>query len=101
MMIHLPLFEWHPATPNLLKKMLEIRHALGNVIACFQRWLISRGLASPLMRRLVYPLDYIYQSLPQRGFTDIEVSTFAVKSNWAIHPFILARKPLVGVEDAF
>ena len=44
------------------------------------------------MRMTSFPLDYIFETLPTYGLTDIEIKRFPMTSNRDPHPFIFARK---------
>lgn len=92
MMIHLPIFQWHPETPRIFIKLIQIRKHIKNSTMWIRRRLIQSGLSKPMMQSLKYPIDYFYKYLPLYGFTNIEISLFSVKSNGGVHPFVFAQK---------
>jgi len=99
LMIHLPIYRWpshrriHLTLSNLMKK-------IGDVRANYLRFLIRRGNWHPLMRGLSYDLDWLYHTLDQIGFGDIEIRIVRTKSNNDPHPFIFARKAMLGTSTA-
>ena len=92
MMIHLPVFQWHPDTPRIFMKLIQTRKYIANAAMYFRRRLIQHGPAKPMMQNMVYPIKFFYNVLPVYGFMNIEISIFSVKSNGGIHPFVFARK---------
>jgi SAM-dependent methyltransferase len=92
MMIHLPIYLWHPATPKLFITLLQARSHFEFIWVWIKRRLIQRGLSGPITRRLAYPIDYFFSVLPPLGFSNIELSMFSVSRIGGIHPFIFARK---------
>lgn len=91
MMIHLPIFHWPPKTPKIFRALVGLRRELGDRKAQIRRWFIVRELSKPIMRNLVYPVDYFYDTLPGLGLTDLEVTVTTIADNGA-HAFIFARK---------
>jgi len=90
-MIHLPIYQW-PTMPRVFDLLYRLRKTLGGWKASMQRRLIARGLAKPIMRMTSFRLDYIFETLPTYGLTDIEIKLFSMTSNRDPHPFIFARK---------
>jgi hypothetical protein len=60
--------------------------------AGFIRFLIKRGKWRPLMRELNYEFDWLYRTLGELGFSNVEFRIVRVKSNNGSHPFIFAQK---------
>lgn len=92
LMIHLPVYRW-PGTGrrayNLWhrwKNLLHDTHAFHALI------LIRLGLWRPFMRGLWYETDWIFSQMDTLGFDRVETCVFAVKSNRALHSFIVATK---------
>jgi SAM-dependent methyltransferase len=92
MMVHLPIYQWHPEMPRIFLTLYKVRKRYEAVNAWVRRRLMQQGLSKPIMRSLSYPIDFLFDTLPEYGFTDIEISIFPVKSNNSIHPFVFARK---------
>jgi SAM-dependent methyltransferase len=92
LMIHLPIYNWPAESAFIFKRIYRIQKCVEGISVWFRRPLVARGLQSPIMRLLSYPVDYFHTILPEKGFTDIEILIFPVKSNWSLHPFVLARK---------
>ncbi len=91
LMIHLPIYNW-PVMPSTFELAYRLRRYAGNIKAWILRRLVVRGLSRPFLRGLGYPISYFYDALPKYGFTDVEISIFATKSNNRRHPFVFARK---------
>lgn len=93
MMIQVPIFEWHPSAPRAVKTMVRLKKDIGDMRAWVKRQLITRGLGNPgVMRNLVYPMSYFYDTLPGLGFTDIEISVFVAGNRGTVLAFVFARK---------
>lgn len=99
LMIHLPIYRWpnhrgiHLVISNFLKRIDDFK-------ANFWRFLIRRGHWHFLMRVLFYEVDWLYNTLDQIGFEDIEIRYVRVKSNNDPHPFIFARKSILSTSTA-
>jgi ubiquinone/menaquinone biosynthesis C-methylase UbiE len=91
LMIHLPIHRW-PLESRILRMIYATQKALGELRARGKRLLMHYGLAKPLMRRLSYPVEYLYEMLPKCGFDDVELAVFAIKSNNDPHSFVFARR---------
>ena len=80
MMIHLPVYKW-PAMPALFERIYSTRRMLRDISSRAQRLLMQYGIVKPIMRNLIYPIEFFYRVLPQYGFLDIEILVFATRSN--------------------
>jgi ubiquinone/menaquinone biosynthesis C-methylase UbiE len=95
LMIHLPIYRW-PGESRVFRFYHNFRKKVQDIKAGFSRFLIKRGKWRPLMRLLDYELDWLYRTLDELGFADVEFRIIRVKSNNGQHPFIFARKLIVG-----
>lgn len=93
LMVHLPIYRW-PNHNRLHRLLHDLMKKLSDVRAGYGRMLIRRGKWRPLMRLVSYELDWIYRTLDDLGFSDIEIRIIRVRSNNDPHPFIFARKSL-------
>ncbi|MBN1474113.1 MAG: class I SAM-dependent methyltransferase [Syntrophaceae bacterium] len=91
LMIHLPIYKW-PSQHRIFKMIYAARNTISNVRAKYQRLLMQYGHRKPIMRQLMYPLEYFYEYMPKYNFKDIELSVFVTKSNNVPHPFLFARR---------
>jgi hypothetical protein len=91
MMIHLPIYRW-PGQGRIFRYFHKLRKKIDDMKANFIRFLIKRGKWLPLMRELNYELDWLYRTLDELGFVDVEFRIIRVKSNNSPHPLIFARK---------
>ena len=91
LMVHLPIYAW-PDSSRSFQIIHHLQSAISDFKAEMNRWLIGRGIFRPLMRRLVYPLDWLYAELARIGFAGIELIMVSPKSSNDPHAFILARK---------
>ena len=91
LMIHLPIYKW-PSKHRIFKMIYAARNTILDVRAKYKRLLMQYGHGKTIMRRLAYPLNFFYETLPKYNFDDIEVAIFVTKSNNDPHPFIFARK---------
>ena len=92
MMIHLPVFEWHPRTPGLSRLIFRFSEWLYGLRIWLNRLLIRMGIQRSLMRILVFPMDHLAKTLSDLGLTDVQVRVLITESNHALHPFVMARK---------
>lgn len=92
LMIHLPVFEWHPRTPALSRLIFRFTEWLYSLRIGLNRLLIRMGIQRDLMRIVVFPMEHLARSLSGLGFTDIQVRVLITESNHALHPFVMARK---------
>ena len=92
MMVHLPILVW----PVDVRRSVKLHYQFIRFLAVFKRALrrraIARGSFIPLMVMRSYPMDYLYDTLRECGFREIEISVFVTKSNNDPHPFAMARK---------
>jgi len=91
MMIHLPIFHWPPKTPIISRALLGFKRDVEDIKARIRRWFIIQELSRPIMRNLVYPVNYFYNTLPELDLINIEINVIAVADNGA-HAFVFARK---------
>jgi len=92
LMIHLPVYQWHPRTPWLSRLVFHFSEWLYNLQIWLNRLLIRMGFQRALMRILVFPMEHLAKTLSDLGFTDVQVRVLITESNHALHPFVLARK---------
>src|SRR5437016_9489206 len=92
LMIHLPIYCW-PTEALSFKVLHEVQSAVDDFKAELNRWMIGMGIFRPVMRRLVYPLDWLYTELGKLGFVGIELLMVSPRSSNDPHAFVLARKP--------
>jgi hypothetical protein len=93
MMIHLPIFQWPPDAPRIIQGVLRMKQTAKDIKAWLRRWFIVRGLTRPFIRSQVYPASYLYETLSEVGFTQIEICITSVLENGA-HALVFARKDL-------
>jgi ubiquinone/menaquinone biosynthesis C-methylase UbiE len=93
LMIHLPVYNW-PTMPGVFDTLYGFRKYISDIKAWAWRHLSELGIVAPPMRGLQYSVSYLYNTLTKQGFTHIEISFFAVRSNGAVHPCVFARKPV-------
>lgn len=92
MMVHLPVYQWHPRTPALSRFIFRLSEGMYNLRIWLNRLLIRMGIQRSLMRIVVYPMEHLAKTLSGLGFTDIQVRILITESNNALHPFVMARK---------
>lgn len=85
-MIHLPMYLM-PAKLTRLEPLMVLRKCLSDVRAKRRR-----RLGRPMMRRLLYSIPWLLESLPPIGFRDIEIAMLCTTSNGDLHPFVLMRR---------
>jgi ubiquinone/menaquinone biosynthesis C-methylase UbiE len=92
MMIHVPIHCWpHVSIP--FEMLYRMRKRIDDFKATVNRKMIAAGIFRPLMRRLTYPVDWLYTELPKIGFSDVEISFVTTSINSDPHTFVFARKP--------
>jgi SAM-dependent methyltransferase len=94
MMIHLPVFAWHPHTPGLSRLVFQFSEWLYSLRIWLNRLLIRMGIRRTLMRLLVFPMEHLAKTLPDLGFTDAQLRILITESNHALYPFLMAKKKL-------
>jgi SAM-dependent methyltransferase len=92
LMIHLPVFEWHPRTPWLTRFTFRISEWFYELKITLNRLLIRMGVQRQVMKIVVYPIERLGKTLSDLGFSDIQVRVLITESNHALHPFVMARK---------
>ena len=92
LMIHLPIHCW-PYESVSFEALHRARKSIDDFKASLKRKLIGFGIFRPLMRRLTYPVPWLYAELPKIGFSDVELSFVTTSSNHDPHAFVFARKP--------
>lgn len=93
LMIHLPIYKY-PSKQRIFKMIYAMRNTILDIQAKYQRILMQYGMVKPIMRGLMYPMEYFYEALPKYNFKDIELAVFVTKCNNDPHPFIFARKKI-------
>jgi SAM-dependent methyltransferase len=91
LMIHLPVFRW-PAYRRVFNLLNILPGVIAAVGAAYNRFLIRRGYWRPMMRYQPYEIDWLYSTMRDLEFDDVEIRIFRVQSNDGEHPFLLARK---------
>jgi SAM-dependent methyltransferase len=92
MMIHMPVFEWHPRTSWLTRFTFQISEWFYELKITLNRLLIRMGVKRQVMKIVVYPIARLGRTLANLGFTDIQVRVLITESDHALHPFVMARK---------
>lgn len=92
LMIHLPIHSW-PYESASFEMLHRARKSIDDFKATLNRKLIAAGIFRPVMRRLTYPIPWLYGELPKIGFSDVEISFVTTTSNHDPHAFVFARKP--------
>lgn len=92
MMIHMPVFEWHPRTPWLTRFTFQISEWVYDLKVSLNRFLIRRGVRRQVMKIVVYPMARLGRTLSHLGFASIQVRVLISGSDHALHPFVLARR---------
>ncbi len=88
-MIHLPLYDW-PGFGRIAA-MLRMAHSLLLKVSNGLAW-VKRRAQIRMMRGTAFDSRWLYASLTDLGFRDIELRTFATSRNGVIHSFVMARK---------
>jgi hypothetical protein len=91
LMIHIPLYCW-PSASWTYDALRSLQSQIADFKATLNRRLINAGIFRPLMRRLAYPLDWLFSELDSIGFENVELATIALKSTGDPHTLVLARK---------
>lgn len=92
LMVHLPIHRW-PVMGKVFDAIYRSRKIAGDLVARIRRLLLRLGLARPLMRWRSYSVDYLLDTLPRVGLTDVELWIFCPnRDNKDPHPFVLARR---------
>jgi len=92
LMIHLPIHCW-PYDSIPFDVLYRMRKSIDDFKASVKRKFITAGIFRPLMRRLTYPVPWLYAELPKIGFSDVEISFVTTTINHDPHTFVFARKP--------
>jgi ubiquinone/menaquinone biosynthesis C-methylase UbiE len=96
LMIHLPIHCW-PYDSVPFEVLHWMRKSIDDLKASVKRKLITVGIFRPLMRRLTYPVPWLYAELPKIGFSDVEISFVTTTTNHDPHAFVFARKRASGL----
>jgi ubiquinone/menaquinone biosynthesis C-methylase UbiE len=91
LMIHVPLYCW-PSESWTYSALHAAQTRIADTKAALNRRLINAGFFRPLMRRLAYPLEWLFSELHAIGFENVELATIALKSTGDPHTLVLARK---------
>lgn len=92
MMIHMPVFEWHPRTTRLTRFTFRISELAYELKTTLNRFLIRLGMRRQVMKIVVYPMSRLGRTLAELGFTDIQARVTIAESDHSLHPFVMARK---------
>lgn len=92
LMIHMPVFEWHPRTTWLTRLTFQISEAIYELKITLNRLLIRMGAPRQVMKIVVYPMSRLGRTLSNLGFTDIQARVLITEGDHALHPFVMARK---------
>jgi SAM-dependent methyltransferase len=92
LMIHVPVHDW-PVLPRTMERLYKLRRLAGDVRAFLAHRLVEQNRVAPAIRGLSFPVDFVFGTLRELGLAPIEITVMAVRSNGALHPFVLARKP--------
>lgn len=90
-MIHVPLCQW-PNGWRVYPWLHLVQTRLADWKADFNRQLIQAGIFRPLMRVLAYPIEWVFEELPNMGFEQVEISIVPLKRNGDPHALVLGRK---------
>ena len=93
MMIHMPVYIWHPRTPAALRFLFQLSEQWYGFKIWANRILINLGINRSLMQMIHFPVTYIQKTLLQLGFTDVEIRIPLTGDGDALQPFVMARKP--------
>ncbi|MGI8730731.1 MAG: class I SAM-dependent methyltransferase [Solirubrobacteraceae bacterium] len=85
-MVHLPLHAFPPGL-EALEHLVTAKRQLSTMRAA-----IKRRTGKPLMRGLVYPMNWLQSTLAAIGYRDVEISIFSTSANDDPHPFVLMRR---------
>jgi ubiquinone/menaquinone biosynthesis C-methylase UbiE len=93
-MIHLPILIWPGDAPPWVRRAYQVRRTLSfaRIRNALKRRAISKGRFLPFMSMRSYQLEYLFGTLRECGFRDIDILIFVTKSNNDPHPFVMARK---------
>jgi SAM-dependent methyltransferase len=91
MMIHLPIYAWPCGIGKVIPVLYRLRKVIGDARDRIKRFQIRRFNIKPMMRMISYPADYLYETLGDLGYTNIEIIIFPTKSNGGLHPFVFAK----------
>jgi SAM-dependent methyltransferase len=92
LMIHLPICVWPCGTGTAIPVLYRVRKTAYHLWARINRYLISRFNLQPIMKMTSYPVDYLFKTLSEDGFVDIDILMFLTKINDGLHPFVFAKK---------
>lgn len=92
LMIHLPVFEWHPRTPWFSRFAFKISEWFYELKITLNRFLIQMGVQRQVMKIVVFPIERLGKTLSRLGFENIQVRVLVTESNHALQPFVMARK---------
>jgi len=93
LMIHMPVYEWHPRTPKLVHLIFHLSEGLYDLKIRVNRTLIRFGINRTLMRMVYFPFSYVRDTLHNLGFTGVEIRIFLPVGAAVPQPFVMARKP--------
>lgn len=99
LMIHVPIYRW-PNRSRAYRWLHQWQTGVSDFKAMLNRRLIRAGVFRPLMRVLPYPIDWIFQELPNIGFEGVEIAVIPLSRNGDPHAFMLARKGSSEINSA-
>lgn len=91
MMLEIPVYIW-PTQGAFFEIVYRLQKKIGDIRANFLRYCIRKGWRKPIARELQYELSWLYRTLEQMGFTEIEVRVFRLAINQSHHTFLFARR---------
>lgn len=92
LMIHLPIFAWPYGTGRGIPLLHGLRMTADDMWAKISRHVLHKFKLQPIMRMRSYPANYLYKTLSDDGFMDVELLIFLTKINDGLPPFVFAKK---------
>ena len=100
-MIHLPLYDLPSSrAAGFLASVIALENRIIGMKARIDRRRLRKGQWKPLMRFLFFDRRQLVRELQQIGFSDIELSSFPMRSNQHFHEFIFATKHVANNGDS-
>jgi ubiquinone/menaquinone biosynthesis C-methylase UbiE len=99
LMVHLPIHSFPTMVSQKFASGCAFLYGLLLPVVAMKseckRFLMRHG-GTPPMHGVSYPQERLYQAMLEMGFARIEFEAFPVRSNGALHSFVLATKPDIG-----
>jgi ubiquinone/menaquinone biosynthesis C-methylase UbiE len=96
LMVHLPVHSFPSMVSqkftSLCRSLYRLLLPMLSLKSRCKRFLMKHG-GTPPMHGVSYEMEHLYQAMHEMGFVRIEIGTFPVASNGALHSFIFATKP--------